>query len=147
MLTFSPAAQPAVTQSDRKLASEQILRQLLTSLNASSTSRPEFDVVSLLPSLLYSLGFGAACLLFAAFVAHPVAGRVLFVPQQRQHQPRIFYNEILVTTSICCQLQPSRPRQSHIIHTALSVSIHRYNHWLQSAARLRERPRQCIAIH
>ena len=60
MLTFSPAAQPAVTQSDRKLASEQILRQLLTSLNASSTSRPEFDVVSLLPSLLYSFRFGSA---------------------------------------------------------------------------------------
>ena len=60
VLTFSPAAQPAVTQSDRKLASEQILRQLLTSLNASSTSRPQIDVVSLLPSLLFSLGFGSA---------------------------------------------------------------------------------------
>ena len=60
MLTFSPATQPAATQSDRKLASEQMLRQLLTSLNASSTSRPQIDVVSLLPSHCFSLGFGAA---------------------------------------------------------------------------------------
>jgi len=53
---------PAVTQSDRKLASEQILRQLLTSLNASSTSRPQIDVgVSSL-----SLNSGSINLAFAS---------------------------------------------------------------------------------
>ncbi len=52
-LTFRRLAlfsQPAITQSDRKLASEQILRKLLASLNASSTSRPQIDVVSALLS-------------------------------------------------------------------------------------------------
>jgi hypothetical protein len=50
-LTFRRLAlfsQPAITQSDRKLASEQILRKLLESLSASSTSRPQIDVVSAL---------------------------------------------------------------------------------------------------
>jgi hypothetical protein len=41
-------SQPATTQSDRKLASEQILRKLLASLKSSSTSRPQIDVVSAL---------------------------------------------------------------------------------------------------
>jgi hypothetical protein len=51
MLLF--VAQSALTQSDNKLKSEQMLRSLLNSLGATSTSKPQFDVVRFVPHHLF----------------------------------------------------------------------------------------------